>query len=119
MRSGRDSESGGRARRRGRALKRARRFGPPDSETFTGNALARHEALGRLLVQAVADPQAQLVLAAVEGVGKVAAVDRLDEQPQVLGVVLVVDPAQDVVEAGVRARGSRLKIRSPPSTCSK
>ena len=98
------------------APKRARRFGPPDSETFAGNALARYEALGRLLVQAVADPQAQLVFAAVEGVGKVAAVDLLDEQPQVLGVAVGI--AQDVVEAGVRSE-VEIEDPPPPSACSK
>ena len=81
-------------------LESAGRFRPADAQTFTRNAFTRNETLGRLLIQAVADPQAQLISDAVEVVREVAAVDRLDEQAQVLSVVL--RSPQHLVEAGVR-----------------
>ena len=76
-----------------------RRRRTPEGEAAQRDALAGDEALGRLFVQPVADPQAQLVAHAVEVVRDVAAVDRLDQVAPIFGVMGV--GLQHPVEPGV------------------
>ena len=73
----------------------------PDGKAAQRHAFIGNEALGRLLVQMVTDPQAQFVADAAEIVRKIAAVDRRD-QDLLVGLIIRVRP-QHSVEFGVRA----------------
>ena len=81
--------------------KRGGRRRTPDGKAAQRHAFIGNEALGRLLVQMVTDPQAQFVADAAETVRKIAAVDRRD-QDLLVGLIIRVRP-QHSVEFGVRA----------------